>query len=919
MLGGASNGYEAIETTQLGGTLRTIDEITNMDVEMQVPLTEQYAVIVLDTNILLEFLDIIQTFVSEVEQQQLPVLVIIPGAVIHELDVQKNRDRLSWFARRASTWLLKKVKERRNVKGQALEETCKSSGNWKVKEPGEELGTERANDGLILDCCQYFFRTRQCRTLLCSKDKLLAVEAESVGIPTLFPNQGLFCSRDIAVAVFGPEALTLRFSGRFESYRGDAKGVAHDSTKDDDGMDVDDESAVTELVRPSHPLDLLHLQVIDHFGELLLELVAKIAGPEAQKFGAPGMMSRHAPAYTRKPLRYWTTSDALEYLNTKKQWPKSSPRVDVFLMQPYKEKRTGARKGQDWSRRDWEVAVGSLGKIGDLWVDGESIRESVSAVEVEMRSVFEQAMRPTGMGRRTFYIALVVLGLVLLGTVLVLSSISYYLAINAAAYLSNSDVPILNDTTRWNATQHGMVERIPRILHQTWKSETLPPKWKNISEACRDMMNDYEYMLWTDASSREFIAEYYPWFLDTFDNYEYVIQRADVIRYFVLHHYGGIYLDLDIGCVRPLDPLLVYPVILPKTIPVGVSNDLIFAEKRHPFFAQTIHNLVTFDHDWLLNYPTVMFSTGPMFLSAQYSIYTSSHPITPDKPGDVRILPKSLYGKNAKPGEAPHSFFTHFYGSSWHADDAPFIGFLSHWGKPLMWLGLVVLLWGIYRLVMSNNSRKYSLRRIGGYEVLLPRWTQRNGRWHIDMRWSTLPPSATSTQPPSPSSSPLTQFEEHVSLLPLPFDVRSDSPAPSEISSSVDMFPTHTHRGSFSLLDTVYRIRERAATFFTHQRDNIVFSRPFTRHRRHRTRGVMFFLPAIFTQSQSTDISPRSSPPPQPYPQISPEKPRYPPDVAWMGSEADPFSHQGSSQLFRAESRLSSSQTLIDVETAAES
>src|ERR1700734_3968818 len=102
------------------------------------------------------------------------------------------------------------------------------------------------------------------------------------------------------------------------------------------------------------------------------------------------------------------------------------------------------------------------------------------------------------------------------------------------------------------------------------------------------------YMLWTDASSREFIAEHYPWFLDNFDDYTYPIQRADAIRYFVLHYYGGVYLDLDVGCLRPLDPLLVHQVILPKTIPVGVSNDIMFAEKGHPFLAQTIHNLVTF-------------------------------------------------------------------------------------------------------------------------------------------------------------------------------------------------------------------------------------------------------------------------------------------------------------------------------------
>lgn len=92
--------------------------------------------------------------------------------------------------------------------------------------------------------------------------------------------------------------------------------------------------------------------------------------------------------------------------------------------------------------------------------------------------------------RRILHIALVFLALVLVGTLFVLSSVSYYLAINSAAYLSDLDVPILDNSTRWNATQHGQVERIPRILHQTWKSETLPPKWKTISETCREMMSD---------------------------------------------------------------------------------------------------------------------------------------------------------------------------------------------------------------------------------------------------------------------------------------------------------------------------------------------------------------------------------------------------------------------------------------------
>lgn len=187
--------------------------------------------------------------------------------------------------------------------------------------------------------------------------------------------------------------LTVRFSGVSQSYRDD---VVQDTLGVDDGMDVDDDSVVTRPMPPSHPLDLLHLQVIDHFGELLLELVGKVAGPEAEKFGTAEMTSIHAPAYARKQLMFWTTSDSVKFLSTKKAWPHSSPRVEVFLMRP-REGR-GARRGQDWSRRDWEVAVGTLGRIGELWTEGGGIRESVPAVEGEIGRVFGLAMRPTGVG-----------------------------------------------------------------------------------------------------------------------------------------------------------------------------------------------------------------------------------------------------------------------------------------------------------------------------------------------------------------------------------------------------------------------------------------------------------------------------------------------------------------------------------------
>lgn len=442
--------------------------------------------------------------------------------------------------------------------------------------------------------------------------------------------------------------------------------------------------------------------------------------------------------------------------------------------------------------------------------------------------------------RRTGQLSLTLLALFLVGTVVVLSTVSFYLKIDPDAYLSEDELSF--DQYR------NISERIPRILHQTWKTETLPDKWSGISQECRDLMPDYEYKLWTDESSREFINEHYSWFSSTFDAYEYSIQRADAIRYFVLHYYGGIYLDLDIGCLKPLDPLLLYPVILPKTIPVGVSNDLMFAEPRHPFLQQTIHNLVTFDHSWVLNYPTVMFSTGPMFLSAQYGLYNSAHV------NEVRVLPKTLYGKNAKPKDVPDSFFTHYYGSSWHADDAGFITFLGKWGKALMWLGVFILAGGVARLLYIRRAkvRALSARRrllMGRYDIILPRVFQRSDQSHTDARsiFLSVLPSGPSTSPSSCSSPISTRPPSPILTSPaMPLLYDSDIPL-SPTSDEADLVTNSTF-SRFSATRALHSARAWVRSSFGSN---------YTARRRpngRRRRSTLFFLPAIFTPSSRPAI-----------------------------------------------------------------
>lgn len=292
---------------------------------------------------------------------------------------------------------------------------------------------------------------------------------------------------------------------------------------------------------------------------------------------------------------------------------------------------------------------------------------------------------------------------VTLGTIAVLTTVHSYVGIYPSDLILPSELEV----------EPLRPSRVPKIIHQTWKTNQIPDRWIPVRESCISAHDNWDYMLWTDESGRELIQREYPWFLSVYDGYKFPIQRADAVRYFILHHYGGVYMDLDIGCVRPMDNLLRFDLVLPQTVPVGVSNDLMFSAKGHPFMDFIIHRLAQFDYDYQLNYATVMFSTGPMALSALLSLFrrSPSFSLAPGMSafGPVRILPPKLYGKNlALPQPSPGPYFTHYYGSSWHTDGAGPVLLLGKFGIFALYAGLVVVALlaarGVFRYWFTETS-----------------------------------------------------------------------------------------------------------------------------------------------------------------------------------------------------------------------
>ena len=167
---------------------------------------------------------------------------------------------------------------------------------------------------------------------------------------------------------------------------------------------------------------------------------------------------------------------------------------------------------------------------------------------------------------------------------------------------------------------------IPRIIHQTWKTTDLLPHMKQSQDSFIRLNPGWTYILWTDKMNRDLVKKYFSWFIEYYDNYEYNIQRADVIRYFILWLYGGVYTDTDIICKRPLDDL--HKELEESGQDLGIihsshldyySNWFMISSKKNPFWPKVWDQLVdVYGYKkcmyCITRHLKIMMTTGPIFI-----------------------------------------------------------------------------------------------------------------------------------------------------------------------------------------------------------------------------------------------------------------------------------------------------------------
>lgn len=169
---------------------------------------------------------------------------------------------------------------------------------------------------------------------------------------------------------------------------------------------------------------------------------------------------------------------------------------------------------------------------------------------------------------------------------------------------------------------------IPRIIHLTWKTSQLPEGLEPYRLSWIRENPGYEVRLWSDDDNERLVREHYPALLPLYQSLASGVHRADLCRLLYLQRFGGLYVDTDIECIRPVDTLLAQggcmlgsePTIHAlrlRGMPIVTCNAAMASEPGHPFWQKAVDEIVERSRA-KPGHRDPVWATGPLALQAAY-------------------------------------------------------------------------------------------------------------------------------------------------------------------------------------------------------------------------------------------------------------------------------------------------------------
>ena len=211
---------------------------------------------------------------------------------------------------------------------------------------------------------------------------------------------------------------------------------------------------------------------------------------------------------------------------------------------------------------------------------------------------------------------------------------------------------------------------IPKKIHQIWIGGEVPEKFKALMQTWKEKHPDWEYRLWTDKDIGGFAFEE----PEAFFRAENLGAKSDIWRYEILYQEGGVYVDIDFECIKPLDILVHHHSFFAG---IGgfdyINNAVIGSKPLHPILKKLTKIIKATPTDHLRS---PWYNTGPLLFTRTVYHYLKDYPdegiIYPTRffyplPNTYRFA----YWRGELPRETIESFFipetfgVHYWAESW--------------------------------------------------------------------------------------------------------------------------------------------------------------------------------------------------------------------------------------------------------------
>lgn len=140
--------------------------------------------------------------------------------------------------------------------------------------------------------------------------------------------------------------------------------------------------------------------------------------------------------------------------------------------------------------------------------------------------------------------------------------------------------PAVTPTPSWRRRRRARPTLIPRTIHRVWLGDAaLPEEAREFGEGWRRHHPDWGMRLWTDEDLDALLPEELRARARTY------AELSNMVRYEVIRREGGVYIDCDVECRRPLEPLLRgVEAFAGEELPGRLCNAVLGAVADHPLF-----------------------------------------------------------------------------------------------------------------------------------------------------------------------------------------------------------------------------------------------------------------------------------------------------------------------------------------------